>query len=96
MKVLVPKTFDFVDVVWCMYMADNCTDLRCVLCNIAFRRLHYDDNHYRPCEEPMEDVPTCVLEATHGEEDIMVDGDILSASDNDSDTEDSDNEESSS
>jgi len=44
----------------------------------------------------MEDVPTCVLEATHGEEDIMVDGDILSASDNDSDTEDSDNEESSS
>jgi len=46
MKVLVPKTFDFVDVVWCMYMADNCTDLRCVLCNIAFRRLHYDYNHY--------------------------------------------------
>ena len=44
----------------------------------------------------MEDIPTCITEVAHGEEDIMVDGDILSASDNDSDAEDSDTEESSS
>ena len=47
----------------------------------CFRRLHDDDNHYRPCEEPMENEPICIPEAAHGEEDIMVDGDIVCVSD---------------